>query len=143
MCHFRRKTSKGHGGGDTEKRSRWLKRLELEYTRGKTRVRQRPSGVCHFISARQPAPPHSCDRHYHGNPCDRTRGSLHQVNKAALNDMQEEKGEKQMRRTKGASRARERVIRCVREEGGTQRRMGRKIGNGKQEEDDGDSAHAC
>lgn len=55
---------------------------------------------------------HGC-RH-HGNPWDASRGSPHQVNKAALNEM---------RRTKGAPRSRDGRIACVREEGGSWRRM--------------------
>ena len=36
IFHCGGENSEGGGGGDKERRSRWLRRLELEYTRGKT-----------------------------------------------------------------------------------------------------------
>lgn len=87
IFHCRRKNSEGRGGGDKEKRSRWLRRLELEYARGKT-VRSGGHQDC-ATSYRHGNRPYRTRRghHYHGNPCDESRGPLHQVNKAALNDM--------------------------------------------------------
>lgn len=119
--------SEGCGGGDKEYSSRWFRRLELQYTRGKT---ERSGGY----QGCDPWDRHSNWAHcYHG---DRSHGHCHD-NAGDESPTSGKQGcperrvdgmsEKQMRRTKGASRSRDSRIRCVR--GGGWR--GQKVGEGK------------
>lgn len=124
MLHCRRKNSDGRGGSDKEKRSRWLRRLELQYTRGKT--------------VRSGGHQDRATSYWHGNRPHHTRMAVIIMATPAVSAEgpasgkqgcpewhAEEMGGKQMRRTKGASRSRDRGIRCVREEGGRRRRTGK------------------
>lgn len=120
VFHCRKTNSEGRDGGDKEKRSRWLYGIPniIRIYKRENSEKWRPSRLCHFRSARQPAPllwrrPRS-HGHRHDNPSDEnpTSGKQGCPEWHAV-----ETGEKQMRRTKGASRSRDRGIRCVREEG--------------------------
>lgn len=80
----------------------------------------RPSRLCHFISARQPAPllwrrPALRMAIVMATPVMRTP---HQVNKVALNDVRKRRVKNKWGGQRVASRSRDRGIRCVREEEG-------------------------
>lgn len=76
IFHCRKTNSEGHGGGDKEKRSRWLYGIPniIRIYKRENSEKWRPSRLCHFRSARQPAPllwrrPRS-HGHRHDNPGD-------------------------------------------------------------------------
>lgn len=127
IFHCRRKNSEGRGGADKEKRSRWLRRLELEYAIGKT--------------VRSGGHQDRATSYRHGNRPRHTRTAIIIMAtpgmraEAPASGKQgcpewhaEETGEKQMRRTKGAFRSGDGGIRCAGEEGGRRRRTGKMRG---------------